>query len=165
MLRSRSEPFRPLGVGFLEPDFDPVSVQISGEQIGLPGNELAALENLAPCVPHRFRGSLDVFRIHEAEPEMGDAFHLADLPSVLLEYDYVVATGSLRLNHSRFAVRRSDAQNSLVELEGTIRIADGQPDVCQPIRPDHRDTAETNPCPILKTARRTSPSGTSSQHR
>src|SRR2546423_2112057 len=155
MLRSRSEPFRSLGVGFLEPDFDPVSVEISGEQIGLPGNELAALKNLAPCVPHGFRGGLDVFGINEAEPEMRDAFHLADMPPVLLEHDHVAATGRLRLNHSRFAVHRSDAQNSLVKLEGTIRIADGQPAVRQPIGPDHGDTVETNPYPILKTARRT----------
>src|SRR2546430_16708061 len=142
--RTRAVPIS--GFGFLEPDFDSVSIKISGEQIGLSWDELAAIENRTPRLPNGFRGSLDVFRIHEAEPEMGDAFHLADLPSVLPEYHYVVATGSLRLNHSRFAVRRSDAQNSLVELEGTIRIADGQSDVLQPIRPDHRDTAETNTC-------------------
>ena len=86
---------------------------------------------------------------------MRGASYLADLPPVLLEHDHVVATGSLRLNYSRFAVYRSDAQNSLIELEGTIGIADGQPDVCQPIGPDHGDTVETNPYPILKTARRT----------
>src|SRR2546421_3847762 len=88
--RTRAVPS--LGFGFLEPDFDPVSVEISGEQIGLPGDELAALENLATCVPHGFRGGLDVLWINEAEPEVGDAFHLADLPPVLLEHDHVVAT-------------------------------------------------------------------------
>src|SRR5438132_14209408 len=93
----RTRATRSLGFGFLEPDFDSASVQISGEQIGLPGNELAALENLAPCVPHGFRCGLDVFWINEAEPEMRDAFHLANLPHVLLEHDHVVAAGSLRL--------------------------------------------------------------------
>src|SRR2546423_8204395 len=152
---TRCGPFRSLGLGLLEPDFDPVSVEISGEQIGFSWDELRALENRTPRLPNGFRGSLDLFRIHETEPEMGDAFHLADLPPVLLEHDHVVATGSLRLNHSGFAVRRSDAQNLLVELEGTVRIGDGQPDVRQPIGPDHGDTVETNPYPILKTARRT----------
>src|SRR2546421_7465570 len=140
--RTRAVPI--LGFGLLEPDFDPVSVEISGEQIGFSWDELAAFENRTPCLPNGFRGGPDVFRMHEAEPEMGDAFHLSDLQPVLLEHDHVAATGSLRLNHSRFAVDRSDAQDPLVESEGTVRIAYGKPNVRQPICRNHVNTSAAN---------------------
>jgi hypothetical protein len=125
--------------GELVPNFDFVPIGISKEHVGLSGDELAAVFDLASSALDRGRRLVDVAWVGEAKAEMLDTAGCSDSLCSLFEDQYVVCARSLRLEEMSLSINGNHPEDVVVELERSLEIAYGQREVGQSERFYHRE--------------------------